>query len=769
LSARNLLVNGRLSSNGGQARLSDGSIGDGGGGSGGSLLVELNGGSFNGTGTLEARGGQSRNPAHVGGGGRIAILDFNENNFTGSFANAGTVYVQPLDGLGRLYSDSSIITIPANTTNHFVSIHTGSTGISQIQNDGVLQLSEDSLNGSINLQNNGTLIIDSDHLTIHTNVVLVQDGIVKGGNRASNWIGGVTIEGGGVVTHGTERLAGAQLNVVGLLEVLTAGSIDVTSKGYLGGSQPGNPDGARPHFPGADGAPLAGDYTGGGSFGNSLSQNTNPSYGSETAPVDLGSGGSALTECCGSAGGNGGGRIYLRAQNLRIDGDLLANGGQASLSGNALGDGGAGSGGSIFVKLSGGSFRGKGRIVARGGQSRHLERLGGGGRVAVMGYSENSFSGELSDAGAVFTQQSGKAGSLLLNQAVLAIAADTTRRFDEINASNNGWSYIYNNGSLALDSDRFIIGKNLRFFQDGVIKGSDRDGNWIGSATIAEGGYLTHSQGKTSGAELNVVGMLTVESGGWIDADAKGYLGGFKPGNFDPSGRAQTRGPDGIPIAGDFSGGGSYGTLSPSDTNPLYGSESAPIDLGTGGSATTQCCGASGGNGGGRIHIRAESVRLDGMLTANGGAALNGPSDLGAGGGGSGGSIFLELAGGKFSGVGSIEAYGGSSSSVLRTGGCGRIAIVGHSLNDFHGTLSSTCDAGVYLTDSMTTMVITPTKSGLGFDWSGPHYRLESRSGFSPGTDWLPAAEIITVRGGKSSAETFPTGTDRFWRLVHVP
>ncbi len=503
----------------------------------------------------------------------------------------------------------------------------------------------------------------------------------------------------GLVTHSQGDTNGVNLTVDGAVTITVGGRIDVTAQGYLGGNQ-GAFVGLNGKTRGPVGEPAQGSAPqSGGSYGSlGAGPGPNPIYGSATAPVDLGSGGagSGCTDNCGDAirGGNGGGRIHLRAQSLVVDGALRANGGYTwnFFYGGPQNAGGGGSGGSIFVELSGGTFSGSGVIEARGGTNASATVPGGGGRIAITGFGSSAFGGMLGRAGTIFTQATGAGGHLRLDGSSLTIAANATNVFSSFSATTNGGT-IYNYGTLAMAEDALVVGPGMSLMQNGVVKGASRPDDWIESVTVQTNGAIWHSQGLLRGMQINVVGTLEVQAGGRIDVTAQGYLGGNQGAFVGLNGK--TRGPVGEPAQGSApQSGGSYGSLGAGPgPNPIYGSATAPVDLGSGGagSGCTDNCGDAirGGNGGGRIHLRAQSLVVDGALRANGGYTWNffygGPQN--AGGGGSGGSIFVELSGGTFSGSGVIEARGGTNNYATATGGCGRIAMVGYGTNSFAGTL----------------------------------------------------------------------------------
>lgn len=109
----------------------------------------------------------------------------------------------------------------------------------------------------------------------------------------------------------------------------------------------------------------------------------------------------------------------------------------------------------------------------------------------------------------------------------------------------------------------------------------------------------------------------------------------------------------------------------------MYGDFRAPVEFGTGGEYGGS---TNGSRGGGAIKIVAGSLELSGTITANGQHLIIGSN---AGGGGSGGSVWLDV--GTLSnpqGTGLITANGGRG-WFSGGGGGGRIAIYYDSLNGF--------------------------------------------------------------------------------------
>ena len=222
----------------------------------------------------------------------------------------------------------------------------------------------------------GTSVLYTGH-ALHSTQVLVDQGstlILEGGACVSvgeNFVvaGGSTViaegdavwvqEGGAWMGRGVTLIASSWIMVH------AGSSIVADGYGYFGGQDEGDPGRGQ-------GGGVNGGGGGHGGVGGSLGGST---YGSLTAPRDLGSGGGTWDS--GTPGGRGGGAIRLRASHtLMVDGEIRASG--------ALGDsGGGGAGGSIYATAA--NFTGSGSLSADGGEG--MEGGGGGGRVAVV-YSD---------------------------------------------------------------------------------------------------------------------------------------------------------------------------------------------------------------------------------------------------------------------------------------------------------------------------------------------------------------------------------------------
>ncbi len=199
------------------------------------------------------------------------------------------------------------------------------------------------------------------------------------------------------------------------------------------------------------------------------------------------------------------------------------------------------------------------------------------------------------------------------------------------------------------------------------------------SGDVTVSGTLTHAAEDVNGLNLTA-SNINIPVGGRVDVSGKGCRGA------DGGDGAWAMGPDlnngnvctyEASGAGGYQyGGGNYGGLGGQTiityTPYTYGSQTAPIFLGSGGGG-----GSSPGNGYGgglaQLFISGTAI-VDGILTANGQNGGGGQS------GGSGGSIYLKA--GILSGSGSITSTGGNGDGYGGGGGGGRIAI-------YYGTLDT--------------------------------------------------------------------------------
>ena len=179
----------------------------------------------------------------------------------------------------------------------------------------------------------------------------------------------------------TTALYEAALELVATtIRVDATSAIDVSGRGYLGGRDPSEPGMTVVGGVGS-GVADGGSHGGLGGDDTSVAGSPGATYGSETDPQDLGSGGGASTG--GADGGNGGGRVFLTAGDLIADGAVRANGGLSPSSGRV----GNGSGGTLNLSVD--RLLGSGTLSADGGTRPGNNAGGGGGRVAIRATTAN--------------------------------------------------------------------------------------------------------------------------------------------------------------------------------------------------------------------------------------------------------------------------------------------------------------------------------------------------------------------------------------------
>lgn len=479
-----------------------------------------------------------------------------------------------------------------------------------------------------------------------------------------------TVEASGIVATNMSTLDAD--NIV----VEAGGKIDVSALGFSGGDVSGS-DGQGPGRT-IGIANATGGASHGGNGGDNSSTNAGGSatiYGSASAPVTFGSGAGGSSWSTGGRGGNGGGRLKLNARNsVRVDGDILALGGDGDV-GVGRG-GGGGSGGSIWVNAN--TLTGTGNMSAKGGRrgsgNSHIGGGGGGGRIAVIA-KMTTFSGTIDVDFHVFHDAftPGK------------FASSGSYYSDIENICDSGTretTCVVTKTKILGGGDVITIPGNLVVNATGVIKTVPV----LSTATLNVGGTMTVNSGANIIANLSVIAnSVDIQSGATYSAQALGYDGGGRGANG--------RGPGGGPHLGTSGGSGSHGGMGGTSANgatggAINGTNISPTEFGSGGGSAGTATGNDGGNGGGVIKITASQlIRIDGTLTVRGGDAIG----TGRGtGGGAGGSIWLQTS--TLAGAGSILAPGGDGNGggayFGGGGGGGRIALE-YGANTFSGTISA--------------------------------------------------------------------------------
>ncbi|MDE2489486.1 MAG: hypothetical protein KGM24_01475 [Elusimicrobia bacterium] len=199
-------------------------------------------------------------------------------------------------------------------------------------------------------------------------------------------------------------------------------------------------------------------------------------------------------------------------------------------------------------------------------------------------------------------------------------------------------------------------------FTQGVAQALD----FKGDVTFAAGSTLNHSATGTSpqGADVNlsVAGTFTLAAGATAAVSGLGFNGGATNGGngvvaFNGGGNGSSASSAGGSGGGHGGSGGAAGTngggaVNDSATNPVL------VGSGGGGGDGT---GGTGGKGGGAVIVAANTMQIDGLISADGAVGGTGPSGNTAncaGGGGSGGAVSLSAQ--YFTGIGTITALGGA-------------------------------------------------------------------------------------------------------------
>lgn len=567
------------------------------------------------------------------------------------------------------------------------------------------------INGTVFLKENTFLHIGSNQAVINSGVQLIKHGQFG----ATDELMQLTVEESGIITHQLAYHPGLSLKVTGAFEVKTGGQINVTAKGLRGGiyGSPFNPNGEAFDKNGnlASGANdgVGGSFGGEGAVrhdqqtGQVLGGDSNKPYGKIESPDKLGAGG-------GGGGGHGGGRVFIQANALILNGRILANGGNGT-GFVFCGGGGGGAGGSVWIIAQ--NFSGAGSVEAIGGNSgNQCQGAGGGGRIAIE-YTNSTFpevnlktyGGALrwpGSNGTVFLKQIGtNSGQLIfdnnnINSKYYAWADSDVTEFEQVVARNNGRGILPRSGiihfpainptngisgtiaipedlQVTLDDYNIEIGSGFTLEKSGTIGPMDS----LPQVAIRTGGRLSHMTRSLNGLTLRTASLI-VEQGGSINVSGKGLLGGNNHSQFVFYGETYAEDLQSIvsgAAGGSQGAGGSYGGLGElsnegGQPNPTYGDEYYPDLLGSGGGGGSSFGNEKAGNGGGKMMLRAQHLLVDGSIYANGGT---GNSHVG---GGSGGSILIFAD--TIAGAGVIQANGGLGGCGACTGGSGgggRIAI----------------------------------------------------------------------------------------------
>jgi len=215
-------------------------------------------------------------------------------------------------------------------------------------------------------------------VTVHRGASLILEG-----TRMLTLVGALTLKDGGVLTH---LPCGESCSVAAVdaetIVVEKGAAVDVSGKGFAGGSALSSGSGTAPGSYQSNGSGSGGGHAGKGGI-TEPGLDAARTYGDREKPRTWGSSGGGAAD---THGGAGGGCVVLTARGVcRIDGTISADG----MPGGAVESfGGGGAGGSIMLTAD--RYEGEhGMISAKGGDAQKAGG-GGGGYVRIVG---GSFSG----------------------------------------------------------------------------------------------------------------------------------------------------------------------------------------------------------------------------------------------------------------------------------------------------------------------------------------------------------------------------------------
>jgi len=357
--------------------------------------------------------------------------------------------------------------------------------------------------------------------TINVNGNLtITDGVTAGSNIAIQSKNNTAQVGGEWVG------VGSTINAVNIV-IDPNSKITAEGEGYTSTSADGNGPGG-----GLGGGSGAGGAGYGGAGGNGVSYSGGASYGSATAPVDLGSagGGAGGTDL----GGAGGGAIRLS-----LSGTLTLNGRVRVNGQNDVGTGG-GAAGSIYVTAA--NIAGLGFFEAVGGNGDTGCGGGAGGRIVVLYTTASSFDGEILAMGGT-----GIDGSVRAGAGTVKYGAMPTASLVAPTDGATGVAYIPDLQTTLDDaSDRADIVAQLQYKQydtnpscssetwaSGVVTSTSRtvggatESGWSGGG-VTNGLYDVSTGSKTSTYTPTLVGKKYYC---WRTRDASLNTGDFSLGN----------------------------------------------------------------------------------------------------------------------------------------------------------------------------------------------------------------------------------------------
>jgi RHS repeat-associated protein len=267
------------------------------------------------------------------------------------------------------------------------------------------------------------------------------------------------------------------------------------------------------------------------------------------------------------------------------------------------------------------------------------------------------------------------------------------------------------------DGDLVVDGSTAASSTDGVAHGASNpfkipDGAQYRNVTLQNGAVVTSAD--PNGLVFHATGTVAVCSSCSIDMSGKGYKGGpngsdaSNPNSGSTPGNGGLKGTGNALSTGTGGGGGGHvtagGNGAPSGgVGGLASGEEGFADVGTkylrgsgggGGAGGEGLLAAAnpGGDGGGYIRITADTLNVQGTITAAGRDGSVSFSNAGNGGGGAGGGIWLTGATVDITDPTKVSVKGGSGGTGDRKGGDGSIGRLRIDVDELKGTAPSNAE-----------------------------------------------------------------------------
>ena len=774
-SENGIAIDGTISADGSQAQQTYGQ--GGGGGAGGSIYFKSD--NLAGTGMVTANGGNGRSGGGGGAGGRIAADT--TNNFDGNmYAKGGTGgpngapgTIHPQDYICDTGTLSTTCTI---NTDHETGRLNG-TGTLRLSDGNSIRNSISSINisGFEKVELLGSSSIGSNYEGVEFNVTTLDlssnaqidtetsakftgidtfnlDGNVESTNNISvsrvqnfNSNGQITarlLEGidiSSFIIDGSITTDRTNISAVSG-EITSNGKIDTTDRGFKAGGSYSDGTGPGKGLRGSGNDASGGAHGGIGGIDSQGDIQTN-TYGSLTQPTQFGSSGGRGKR----SGGNGGGAIFINTSNtLTLNGNLLANGGNAGCR-HRVNGGGGGAGGSIWTIAD--TLEGTGDMEANGGRGSCGGGDGSGGRIALQvendGYDGSTFvnSGDAyryAEAGTVYPDD------FLCDQGNTSTTCTITENHHIQEMSGTGQLVVDDtgtlfsgNGTLNFDFSRIDVNGKIETYQDTgngidlketetlIVRGSllsdeSLNATELESFEVKDGLVDVQKIVDIDAGNIDINGDvlgqkiffdsardIIVRAGNEISTNFRGFSGGARYEDGEGPGGGTYGGGNRGGAGGGY--GGQGGDSSNSDGGIAYGTFASPDSMGSGGAGGRS---TEGGAGGGFIKLRTEDdLQIDGTVSANG-EGTSGCCDRG--GGGSGGGIFLSSD--SLTGAGEILSQGGDAGTgqgETGGGGGGRIVLYRSSEN-FFGDIRVDGGTGDFQNGEDGSIYTSPTDDVLG-------------------------------------------------------